>query len=113
MHGGPGDVQSPYVTTDAPYEKDFVLVQWEAIGTREPKDAKQYFGRSRPIRRFLPAADTGWFTRMEKEALANGETDLSKVEAPAKRLVVIDGAGHFALTTHQSDVIAAFRQTAH
>ena len=26
LHGGPGDVQSPLVSTYAPYEKDFVLV---------------------------------------------------------------------------------------
>ena len=24
LHGGPGDVQSPFVSTYAPYEKDFV-----------------------------------------------------------------------------------------
>jgi pimeloyl-ACP methyl ester carboxylesterase len=266
VHGGPGDVQSPYVSTYAPYEKGFVLVQWdqrgagrtfakngaagvsqarliadgldlaqqlkrrfgkqklfvlghswgslvatgmvqqrpelfdayvgtgqvtawagvvqfqfdflkrryrengdaqalaalEAIGTPDPRNAKQYFGWSRPIRRFLPAADAAWFTRMEKEAIANGETEASmkvigdgmmasgaalgfadmagvslrfalpysviqgrddlfsptplaeayftKVEAPAKRLVVIEGAGHFALATHQAEVIAALRQ---
>src|SRR4051812_1713933 len=28
LHGGPGDVQSPLVSTYKPYEKDFVLVQW-------------------------------------------------------------------------------------
>lgn len=32
VHGGPGDVQSPFVTTYAPYEKDFVLVQWDQRG---------------------------------------------------------------------------------
>jgi len=32
LHGGPGDVQSPFVSTDAPYEKDFVLVQWDQRG---------------------------------------------------------------------------------
>ena len=138
------------------------LAALEAIGTPDPRDAKQYFGWSRPIRRFLPVADTAWFTRMEKEAIANGETEASmkvigdgmmasgaalgfadmagvslrfalpyyviqgrddlfsptplaetyftKVEAPAKRLVVIEGAGHFALATHQAEVIAALRQ---
>src|ERR1051326_7418361 len=32
LHGGPGDVQSPFVTTYAPYERDFVLVQWDERG---------------------------------------------------------------------------------
>src|SRR5262245_61911397 len=32
LHGGPGDVQSPLIATYAPYEKDFVLVQWDQRG---------------------------------------------------------------------------------
>jgi pimeloyl-ACP methyl ester carboxylesterase len=32
VHGGPGDVQSPFVETYAPYERDFVLVQWDQRG---------------------------------------------------------------------------------
>lgn len=32
IHGGPGDVQSPFVSIYAPYERDFVLVQWDARG---------------------------------------------------------------------------------
>src|SRR5262245_24656210 len=32
VHGGPADVQSPFVSTYAPYEKDFVLVQWDQRG---------------------------------------------------------------------------------
>lgn len=32
VHGGPGDVQSPYVATYSPYERDFVLVQWDQRG---------------------------------------------------------------------------------
>ncbi|HTE54809.1 MAG TPA: alpha/beta hydrolase [Kofleriaceae bacterium] len=32
LHGGPGDVQSPLVATYAPYERDFVLVQWDQRG---------------------------------------------------------------------------------
>jgi proline iminopeptidase len=32
LHGGPGDVQSPFISTYAPYEKDFVLVQWDQRG---------------------------------------------------------------------------------
>ena len=32
LHGGPGDVQSPFVSTYDPYEKDFLLVQWDQRG---------------------------------------------------------------------------------
>jgi len=32
LHGGPGDVQSTFVEEYAPYEKDFVLVQWDQRG---------------------------------------------------------------------------------
>ena len=32
LHGGPGDVQSPFISTYAPYEKDFVLVHWDQRG---------------------------------------------------------------------------------
>jgi pimeloyl-ACP methyl ester carboxylesterase len=32
LHGGPGDVQSPYVSVYAPYERAFVLVQWYQRG---------------------------------------------------------------------------------
>lgn len=32
LHGGPGDVQSPFVSVYAPYEHDFVLVQWDQRG---------------------------------------------------------------------------------
>ena len=32
VHGGPADVQSPFVATYAPYERDFVLVQWDQRG---------------------------------------------------------------------------------
>jgi predicted alpha/beta-fold hydrolase len=35
LHGGPGDVQSPFVSTYAPYERDFVLVQWDQRGAGE------------------------------------------------------------------------------
>ena len=40
LHGGPGDVQSPFVSTYAPYERDFVLVQWDQRG------AGRTFGRN-------------------------------------------------------------------
>jgi len=32
VHGGPGDVQSTYRAAYAPYERDFVLVQWDQRG---------------------------------------------------------------------------------
>jgi pimeloyl-ACP methyl ester carboxylesterase len=32
LHGGPGDVQSPFISIYAPYERDFVLVQWDERG---------------------------------------------------------------------------------
>jgi pimeloyl-ACP methyl ester carboxylesterase len=32
VHGGPGDAQSFFVESYAPYEKDFVLVQWDQRG---------------------------------------------------------------------------------
>lgn len=269
LHGGPGDVQSPFVSTYAPYEKDFVLVQWdqrgmgrtfaksgtagvtlekliadgidltgqlhkrfpraplilfghswgtiiatgmvqqrpdlfaayvgtgqvtswaglvqfqfdflkqrykekgdapglaalEAIGTPDPKNVDQYFTFSRPIRQNMNAPDTAWLAGMRNLSIANGVTDaerkaigdamnaagpalmgasvaedlpntatsfklpyyviqgrddlfsptplveeyFKKVSAPKKRLIVIEDAGHFALSTHQADVIAALK----
>jgi proline iminopeptidase len=269
LHGGPGDVQSPFISTYTPYEKDFVVVQWdqrgagrtfakngaagvtrekliadgidlaeqlhtrfpraplilfghswgsvvatgmaqqrpdlfaayvgtgqvsswadmvqfqfdflkqrykekgdtaalaalEAIGTPDPKNVKQYFGFSRPIRQNMNASDTAWLGGLRKLYSANGETeemvkaigdgmsasgsaligasvaeDLSttatsfkipyyviqgrhdlfaptplaeayfnKVSAPKKRLIIIEDAGHFALATHQAQVIAALK----
>jgi pimeloyl-ACP methyl ester carboxylesterase len=270
LHGGPGDVQSPFASTYAAYEKDFVLVQWdergagrtfskngaagvtlerqvtdgidlseqlrrrfprqklillghswgsvvatgmvqqrpelfaayvgtgqvaswadtvqfqfdflkrrykeqgeatalaalEAIGKPDPKNLGQYFGFSRPIRRNLNPSDTAWFADMLKLAKANGETEttikatsdgmtasgaalveglvtedlpatastfkipyyiiqgrhdlfaptplaeayFAKVSAPKKRMIVIEDAGHFALATHATEVIAALKQ---
>ena len=269
LHGGPGDVQSPLVSTYASYEKDFVLVQWdergagrtfarngaagvtrerliadgidlaeqlhkrfspaplilfghswgsiiatgmvqqrpelfvayvgtgqvaawadtvqfqfdflkqrykekgdtaalaalEAIGRPDPKNASQYFGFSRPIRQNMNASDSAWLSGLRNlynssgeteaalKAIGDGssasgsaligatvETDLpntatsfkipyyviqgrhdlfaptplveayfNKVAAPRKRLVIIEDAGHFALATHQAEVIAALK----
>jgi pimeloyl-ACP methyl ester carboxylesterase len=269
LHGGPGDVQSLFVSTYAPYEKDFVLVQWdqrgagrtfakngaagvtrekliadgmdlaeqlhkrfpraslipfghswgsiiatgmaqqrpelfaayvgtgqvsswadtvqfqfdflrqryteqgdtaalaalEAIGKPDPKNVKQYFGFSRPIRQHMNASDTAWLTGLKNKYSANGETEVTlkaigdgmsasgsalieasvagdlsatatsfkipyyviqgrhdlfaptplveayfnKVWAPKKRLIIIEDAGHFALATHQAEVIAALK----
>jgi pimeloyl-ACP methyl ester carboxylesterase len=270
VHGGPADVQSPLVSTYAPYEKDFVLVQWdqrgagrtyakngaavisaakiiadgidlaehlrkrfptqklylfghswgsfvatemaqrrpdlfdayvgtgqvaswagqvqfqfdflkqryrekgdnaglaalEAIGKPDPKNVKQYFGFSRPIRQYMNASDTAWLANLMKLLKASGETEASikaigdgmnasgaalvddminedlstnalafkvpyyviqgrhdlftptplaeayfnKVSAPTKRLIIIENAGHFALSTHQAEVIAALTE---
>jgi pimeloyl-ACP methyl ester carboxylesterase len=33
VHGGPGDVLSPYVEEFAPYEADFIVVQWDQRGS--------------------------------------------------------------------------------
>ncbi len=269
VHGGPADVQSPLVSTYAPYEKDFVLVQWdqrgagrtyakngaagvsaariitggldlaehlrkrvptqklylfghswgsvvatemaqrrpdllaayvgtgqvaswagqvqfqfdflkqrykekgdaaalaalEAIGKPDPKNVKQYFGFSRPIRQYMNASDTAWLANLMKLLEASGETEASvkaigdgmnasgaalvedminedlstnaltfkipyyviqgrhdlftptplaeayfnKISAPKKRLFIIEDAGHFALATHQADVISALK----
>jgi pimeloyl-ACP methyl ester carboxylesterase len=269
LHGGPGDVQSPFVSVYAPYERDFVFVQWdqrgagrtfarngaagvtlekqiadgidlseqlrkrfpkqklilfgyswgsvvatgmvqqrpdlfdayigtgqvaawadtvqfqfdflkqrykekrdavalaslEAIGKPDPKNVEQYFGFSRPIRQNMNSSDTAWFAAMLRVLKANSEsettikaigegmnasgaaligstvtTDLpatatnfkipyyviqgrddlfaptslakayfNKVSAPKKQFVTIEDAGHFALATHQADVIAALK----
>jgi proline iminopeptidase len=271
LHGGPGDVQSPLVSTYAPYEKDFVLVQWDqrgagrtfmkngaagvtlerlvadgielagvlrkrfpkqnlivfghswgsvvatemvqrrpelfdayvgtgqvaswaetvrfqfaflrqryaqtgdaaglaaldAIGTPDPKNVAQYFGFSRRLRESWCPSDTAWLASVQTVAIANGETDATikaagegmrasgaaligtmvaeelsttsvrftipyyviqgrhdlntptplaeayfkMVAAPSKRLFIIEDAGHFALSTHQPQVIAALRTT--
>ncbi len=266
LHGGPGDVQSPFISIYAPYERDFVLVQWdergagqtfakngaagvtlerltadgidlaqqlhqrfskqklilfghswgsliatemaqqrpdlfdayvgtgqvtgwadtvqfqfdflkrrykkkgdttalaalEAIGRPDPKNGKEYFSWSRPIRQFLNPSDTAWFAGMRKVATADGVTEtmmkavndgmiasgaalsfadlpatavrfkvpyyviqgrddlfaptplvesyFKRVSAPKKRLFVIEGAGHFALATHQGNVVDALKQ---
>ena len=269
LHGGPGDIQSPFVSTYAPYEKGFVLVQWdqrgagrsfarngaagvtletliadgidlaeqlhkrfpraplilfghswgtiiasgmalqrpdlfvayvgtgqvaawadtvqfqfdflkqrykekgdtaalaalEAIGRPDPKNASQYFGFSRPIRQNMNASDTAWLGGLRNLYSASGETEaalkaigdgssasgsaligatvetdlpatatsfkipyyviqgrydlfaptplveayFNKVAAPRKRLVIIEDAGHFALATHQAEVITALK----
>ena len=37
------------------------------------------------------------------------EAYFSRISAPKKRLVIIEHAGHFALATHQAEVIAALK----
>jgi len=41
------------------------------------------------------------------------EAYFAGVSAPKKRMIVIEDAGHFALATHQADVIAALKQMIH
>ena len=269
IHGGPGDVQSPFVSVYAPYEREFVLVQWdergagrtfakngaagvslekqiadgidlseqlrkrfpkqklilfghswgsivatgmaqgrpdlfdayvgtgqasswadtvqfqfdflkqrykekedsaalaalEKIDKPDPKNVDQYFGFSRPLRKNMNPSDTVWFSNMLQTLKANGETETTlkalgdgmnasgsaligtsvmtdlpatatnfkipyyviqgrddlfsptplaktyfdKITAPTKQFVVIESAGHFALATHQKEVIAALK----
>ena len=171
VHGGPGDVQSPYVSTYAPYEKGFVLVQWDqrSAGRTLAKNGAAGVSQARLIadgldlarqlnRRFArqklfvlghswgSVVATGMVQRRPElfdayvgaalgfadmagaslrfalpDYVIQGrddvfsptplaETYFRTVQAPAKRLVVIEGAGLFALATHQADVIAALRQ---
>jgi proline iminopeptidase len=142
------------------------LATLEAIGKPDPKELKQYFSFSRPIRQHMNASDTAWLANLRQLAIANGETEatlkatgdgmaasgaalaassvttdlpvtavdfripyyviqgrhdlfaptplveayFAKVSAPRKRLVIIEHAGHFALATHQAEVIAALKE---
>ena len=38
------------------------------------------------------------------------EAYFAKISAPKKRLIIIEDAGHFALATHQAEVIAALKE---
>ena len=50
------------------------LAALEAIGKPDPKNIKQYFGFSRPIRQNMNASDTAWLAGLMKAYSANGET---------------------------------------
>jgi pimeloyl-ACP methyl ester carboxylesterase len=41
--------------------------------------------------------------------VSRSEAYFNKVSAPKKRLIIIEDAGHFALATHQAEVIAALK----
>jgi len=41
------------------------------------------------------------------------EAYFAKVSAPKKRMVIVEDAGHFALATHQTRVIAALKEMVH
>jgi pimeloyl-ACP methyl ester carboxylesterase len=141
------------------------LAALEAIGKPDPKNVRQYFAFSRPIRQHMNAPDTAWLTGLKNLYSANGVTEVTlqaigdgmnasgsalidasvaedlpatatsfkipyyviqgrhdlfaptrlaeayfnKVSAPKKRLIIIEDAGHFALATHQAEVIAALK----
>jgi pimeloyl-ACP methyl ester carboxylesterase len=163
-----GTVQFQFDFLEARYKEKgdaAALAALEAIGTPDPRNVKQYFGFSRPIRQNMNASDTAWLAGLKALYGANGEseatldaigdgmsasgsaligaaveTDLpttatsfalpyyviqgrhdlfaptplveayfKRVSAPKKRLVIIEDAGHFALATHQVEVIGALR----
>jgi pimeloyl-ACP methyl ester carboxylesterase len=41
------------------------------------------------------------------------EAYFNKITAPKKRLIIIEDAGHFALATHQGEMIAALKSVLH
>src|SRR5207244_3663797 len=53
------------------------LAALEDIGKPDPKNVKQYFGFSRPIRQNMNASDTAWLTGLRNEYSANGETEVT------------------------------------
>lgn len=136
----------------------------DSIGRPDPMNASQYFGFTRPLRRYLGPADAGWLaglldlikrapdctddylkalgdgmtfsgrtllpTQMGEQLstralrfkvpyfVIQGRDDLftptapviryfGKVIAPTKQLVVMEEAGHFALTTHAEAFVVA------
>jgi pimeloyl-ACP methyl ester carboxylesterase len=142
------------------------LAALDAIGKPDPKNVKQYFGFSRPIRQHMNPSDTAWLSGLRKAYQASGITEetlkgigdgmnasggalidasvegelsatatsftlpyfviqgrhdlftptslveayFAKIAAPKKRLIVLEDAGHFALATHQSEVIAVLKE---
>lgn len=134
------------------------------IGTPDPANTDQFFGFNRPIRKFLPKADSTWLADTKKtydtlpkkdvENIINGfnlsgnamlpfqvkenlsqefltfkvpylivqgkddlftpaepvENYFKKISAPHKKLVIIENAGHFALTTHIQDFVPAIEK---
>ena len=51
------------------------LAALEAIGKPDPKNVKQYFGFSRPIRQHMNASDTAWLAGLKDTYSASGETE--------------------------------------
>lgn len=142
------------------------LAALEAIGTPDPRDVAQYFSFSRDLRQYMHPSHVQWFADMRRLAKENGETEatlktisdgmnasgaallstlvtidlpatasafelsyfviqgrhdvsaptplaeayFAKVSAPRKQMVILEDAGHFALVTHQQEVLAALRQ---
>ena len=53
------------------------LAALDAIGKPDPKNVKQYFGFSRPIRQHMNPSDTAWLTGLKDLYGASGETDVT------------------------------------
>src|SRR4030095_539103 len=51
------------------------LAALDAIGKPDPKNVKQYFGFSRPIRQHMNASDTAWLTGLRQAYGASGVTE--------------------------------------
>ena len=71
VHGGPGDVQSPFVSSYAPYERHFVVVQWDQRG------AGRTYRRYGPRRRGSPSTGcptTAWSWRATCERASPAAT---------------------------------------
>lgn len=160
--------QFDFLRMKARERHDTVLTaQLDSIGHPDPTNATQYFTFTRPLRRYLGAADSAWLRglldlikhspgltdedlkaigdgmnfsgrtllptqiqeRLSTEALRfelpyfviQGREDMftptapavayfDKVTAPTKRLVVLEGAGHFALATHPEAFVAALNE---
>jgi pimeloyl-ACP methyl ester carboxylesterase len=135
LHGGPGDVQSPFISTYAPYERDFVLVQWDergagrtfskngAAGVSLEKQVTDGTDLSEQLHRRFPQQKlillghswgsivaTGMAQQRPELFAAYVGTGQVASWADTKRMIVIEDAGHFALATHQAEVIAALKQ---
>lgn len=120
LHGGRGDVQSPFISTYAPYEDDFVLVQWDergagrtfskngAAGVTLERQISDGIDLAEQLRRRSYYVIQGRHDLFAPTALA--EAYFAKVSAPDKRMIVIEDAGHFVLATHQAEAVAALKQ---
>jgi proline iminopeptidase len=112
LHGGPGDVQPPFVSTYAPYEKDFVLVQWDqrgagrtfakngAAGVTREKLIADGIDLAEHLHKRFPGAPLILFGHSWGSIIATGI---------AQQRPELFDAGHFALATHHAEVIAALK----
>jgi len=77
----------------------------EGIGRPNPNDAKQYFGFPKNLFAVMPPSDQAWLENLRAAAATHlvesaAIAYFDSVEAPQKKLVLIEGAGHFAFMTH-------------